>query len=375
MKRPSVRVALLIGVAALIGLLWLWRSGALVERQAAPVASTSSTPQQNLADNFLAPERVPAVTYQALLDNSFLIPAGSNMNEIISVTTTGDIIPARGVDVRIRSMGFDYPFDGVGIRQLLANSDLTIVDLEAPLIKACPVTRSGFTFCGQAPFAGAMAKSGIDVATLANNHIGNYGAAGIQETMQHLKEVGIEYSYNQSLAIRDVKGKKIGILAFNGVGGRFHVDEIKQVIRKARPSVDLLFVAYHWGKEYEAYPTPDPTIAPDDPREIGHMTIDEGADLVIGNHPHWVQGTEIYKGKIISYALGNFIFDQSWSEPTTQGLVGTYTFYGTKLIGAVYTPIIIKDQAQPRIADTSTARTIMGQFQASTRQLAGMKAK
>jgi poly-gamma-glutamate synthesis protein (capsule biosynthesis protein) len=114
----------------------------------------------------------------------------------------------------------------------------------------------------------------------------------------------------------------------------------------------------------------DPSIAPDDPQEIGRMTIDAGADVVIGNHPHWVQGVEVYKGRLISYALGNFIFDQSWSTETQQGMVAKYTFYGPKLIGAQFTPIHIDNQAQPVVVTGEEEATIRSQFKLSSQQIA-----
>ena len=86
-------------------------------------------------------------------------------------------------------------------------------------------------------------------------------------------------------------------------------------------------MAYHWGAEYVSVPTVGAGIAEDDPVEIGHLAVDAGADFVIGNHPHWVQGVELYKGKYIAYAHGNFIFDQMWSYETRVGVVGKYTFY------------------------------------------------
>jgi poly-gamma-glutamate synthesis protein (capsule biosynthesis protein) len=373
MGRTILRIVGLTAVAMTIVGLWFWRQSSLPSTPKSPPSTPSASASASVEDdNFLPIERAPGVNLQTTLNNSFVIPAGTNMAKITTVVTTGDIIPARGTDIQIRNNGPDYPFAGLGIQGLLSQADLTVVDLESPLTAACPVTKTGFTFCGQPSFASAMAKAGIDVATIENNHIGNYGRVGIDETIQHLTAAGLRYASSTYLDIETIHGLKIGLLAFNGVGGRFYPDAIKQKIAEARPQVDLLFVAYHWGKEYESVPTADPAIAPDDPRTIGRMTIDAGADLVIGNHPHWVQGVEIYKGKLISYALGNFIFDQSWSRQTMQGIVGKYTFYGTKLIGAQYTPIHIDNQAQPKMAAGDEAAEIMDQFKQSSQQLAAV---
>jgi poly-gamma-glutamate synthesis protein (capsule biosynthesis protein) len=99
--------------------------------------------------------------------------------------------------------------------------------------------------------------------------------------------------------------------------------------------------------EYVGVPQPAPGIADDDPIELAHAAIDAGADFIIGNHPHWVQGVEIYKGKWITYAHGNFIFDQMWSYETRVGVIGKYTFYDDTLIGVEFIPIRIDNYAQP----------------------------
>ena len=291
------------------------------------------------------------------------------MSRITTIVTTGDIIPARGTDIAIRQRGPNFPFEGPGIQELLSNADLTVVDLEAPILNNCPVHREGFTFCGQASFAAAMQANGIDVATLANNHIGNYGRGGIDETIQHLTSVGIRSVDSGVAHVETVGDLKLGFLAYNGIGVPFNRTAMVDAVKQLRPDVDILFVSLHWGKEYELLPKTDGVIAPDDPREIGHMLVDAGVDVVIGNHPHWVQGVELYKGKVISYALGNFIFDQSWSLETQQGMVAIYTFYGTKLIGLEFTPIRIFDQAQPRLATDKEASEIRNRFVKSTRQL------
>lgn len=366
MKRVVALVFMAVVIVIVVGSLWWrWHQPATVKAPTQPKPSTISQ-----SDNFLAINDSPALTLSQILDKNFVIAAGTDMNKVYTVVTTGDIIPARGVDMQIRAQGINYPFTGQGIKDLLSKADLTVIDLEAPLTSSCPVTKDGFTFCGQGSFARAMADNGIDVATLENNHIGNYGAVGITQTKQYLTEAGIRYATRSQLDIETVKGYKIGFLAFNGVGGRFNTDEITQQVKAARSQVDVLMVAYHWGKEYEAVPMADPNIAPDDPQTIGHLTVDAGADVVIGNHPHWVQGVELYKGKVISYALGNFIFDQSWSLPTQQGMVATYTFYGPRLIGAQFTPIHIDNQAQPRLATGDEAAQIFDQFKQSSLNLA-----
>jgi poly-gamma-glutamate synthesis protein (capsule biosynthesis protein) len=153
-----------------------------------------------------------------------------------------------------------------------------------------------------------------------------------------------------------------------------HIDraELKREIDLVRPKADVVVVSFHWGKEYELLPVAGAGIAPDNPREIGHLAIDDGADLVIGNHPHWVQPVELYKDRLITYAHGNFIFDQMWSQETREGMVGRYTFYGTRLVRVDYRPLVIDNYAQPRWLDETTGegKAIIDRVAKASQQLA-----
>jgi poly-gamma-glutamate synthesis protein (capsule biosynthesis protein) len=141
-------------------------------------------------------------------------------------------------------------------------------------------------------------------------------------------------------------------------------------IQALRPQVDVLSVAYHWGVEYVSVPAPGAGIAEDDPVEIGHLAVDAGADLVIGNHPHWVQGVELYKGKFIAYAHGNFIFDQMWSYETRVGVVGKYTFYDEELVRAEYFPVLSVDYGQPVPMAGAEAQAVLDGMKASSEAIA-----
>jgi len=103
---------------------------------------------------------------------------------------------------------------------------------------------------------------------------------------------------------------------------------------------------------------------------IGHDSIDWGADIVIGNHPHWYQGIEIYHGKLITYAHGNFIFDQMWSEETREGVIGTYTFYGTQLVAASWKAVRSYDYGQPVFMNAKDDATAITTMEAASDQLA-----
>jgi len=292
-------------------------------------------------------------------------------SRIRTLIATGDVIPARYTDVTIRNRGDDYLYTVSATKEITASADLTVINLEAPLIEGCPYHDAGFTFCGRPGFVGALQAAGVDVVTMENNHIGNYGFGAIDETVRYLEDAALRWADRDSAAIVDIRGLKFGFLAFNGVGETIDRAAMVAQIKALRSQVEVLAVAFHWGAEYVSLPQPAPGVAEDDPVEIGHLAIEAGADLVIGNHPHWVQAVEIYKGKFIAYAHGNFIFDQMWSHETRIGVIGKYTFYDDTLVDVEFIPTLIENYAQPVPMQGTERQAVLDGMKSASQELAG----
>lgn len=305
------------------------------------------------------PPPLPGVS----LESIFFKPpslAGLDPHKITTLIATGDVIPARSVNYEMYIRN-DYTYPFLRTYKYTRNADITLINLEAPLLSGCQVTNDGMTFCGDPRVVAGLKLAGVDVANLPNNHIGNYGDSGIQETEQHLVAAGIQWDGFGHIVYLTKHGVRFAFLGFNGVGQDVDLAEMRREIRHARTKADVVVVSFHWGKEYTAVPETAPGIANQDPRMIAHAAVDDGADLVIGNHPHWVQGVEIYHGKFIAYAHGNFVFDQMWSLETREGVVGTYTFYGKQLIAVHYRPVLIENYAQPHFLSAAAESPILKQ--------------
>jgi poly-gamma-glutamate capsule biosynthesis protein CapA/YwtB (metallophosphatase superfamily) len=313
--------------------------------------------------------RLPVLSLQSLFHPTYAVP--SDPSRIRTLLVTGDVIPARGVNYfATQRHDFLWPFRPTAA--YTKNADVTYINLETPLFAGCPVDpNSGFTFCGDARFVDGLTLMGAKVVNLANNHLSNYGAQGINLTTQLLTSHGMQVSGLGPVAVVDVRGIKFGFIGFNGVGKAIDKVALKAGIEAARQQADIVVVQFHWGKEYERQPLPDPGVpTPDDPVVIGHDAIDWGADIVIGNHPHWYQGIEIYRGKLITYAHGNFVFDQMWSEETREGVIGTYTFNGTQLVAATWKAYRIYDYGQPVFMNAADNATALQTMEAASDQLA-----
>jgi hypothetical protein len=137
------------------------------------------------------------------------------------------------------------------------------------------------------------------------------------------------------------------------------LDKVAATVRQAKQNADVVIVYPHWGQEYTAKPNPDQV-------RVAHALIDAGADMIIATHPHWVQGAEIYKGRLIAYSLGNFVFDQTWSTETEQGAALELVFWGPRLVGASFVPVQIEDAHRPRFLDDRAGAEILNRIWGSS---------
>lgn len=259
---------------------------------------------------------------------------------------TGDVILARSVNfLTVKNNDFTWAFKNIA--EELRNADITAINLESPLIKNCPLTNEGFKFCGDERHIQGLLFSGIDIAGFSNNHMGNYGTEGVENTENLLLKNNILISGTKKnrIAYIEVKGTKFAFLSLNSIGYPeesliwLNEDTLKSQISEARKNSDIVIVQIHWGDEYTSKPN-------EFQKKYGRMSIDLGADLVVGNHPHQIGEVEIYKDKYILYALGNFIFDQEWSRETKEGLIAKVTVKNKKISMIEFIPIEIKNYGQ-----------------------------
>ena len=321
---------------------------------------------------------IPSLSIESIFDDK-INTEGLDESKIIRLIATGDVIPARGANWPAVTSG-DFTYNWKKTANFLKKGDITLINLEAPIIKTCPLQTEGFSFCGDARHIEGIKFAGVDSVSISNNHIGNFGQSGIDETISLLEESKIGWSGFSHLDVQKVKGVRFGFLAYNGIGIKLDVENIILEIKSYRSKVDVLVVSIHWGDEYVLIPRNYGSIAPDNPKVVGPKLIDSGADLVVGNHPHWVQGVQIYKprgglrsgdlkNKLITYAHGNFIFDQTWSKETQEGVVGEYIFYNGGLIDVKYHPILVDISYQPKFLQKKAGQHIIDRMLKSSRKI------
>lgn len=206
------------------------------------------------------------------------------------------------------TQGADYFFQNV--RPILEADDLSIVNMEGTLTESTERNWEKFAFKGSPDFVNILSGSSVEAANIANNHSHDYGDQSFEDTKAILKEAGITPFGYDDTAVVTVKGVKVGLVGIYELND--HLERKQQLkdnlAQVRRDGADLIIVVFHWGNERE-------TVPDSNQMTLGHLAVDYGADLVVGHHPHVLQGLEEYRGRYIVYSLANFCFGGN-SAPT-----------------------------------------------------------
>lgn len=282
----------------------------------------------------------------------------------------GDIMLDRGVRSSVtKNFGGDYSklFANVGE---LKNADILFANLEGDVSDKGNNVGSKYSFRMDPAVLPVIANAGFDIVSFANNHVGDWNVAAFTDTLRRLadnniRKVGSGMTKTEAVqpTIIEKNGVKFGFIGFSDVGpdwlkatdttpGLLLASDpnLPQIIQNAKAQCDVLIVSFHWGIEYK-------TVHNARQEALAHTAIDNGADMVIGHHPHVMEDIETYNGKPIVYSLGNFIFDQPFSLETMRGMLFKATFTGTTLKDTKQEVVGLNKFYQPQgIYDVKTAK-------------------
>ena len=205
------------------------------------------------------------------------------------------------LNVYYENNGADYFL--ANVKSIFSADDLTIANFEGTLTDSTEREDKQFAFKAPASYADILTAGSVEAVNTANNHSHDYGEQSFDDTLKALDTAGIIHFGYDETAVTEVKGIKIGLVGIYELNDHLgRKEQLKQNIAKVKKEgAQLVIVIFHWGNEKEEIPD-------ENQKTLGHLAIDEGADLVCGHHPHVLQGIEKYKGKNIVYSLGNFCF-------------------------------------------------------------------
>lgn len=369
-----------------------------VPDQAAPIlpsageASPTVTATQEPAPSATAAVPTPTVTptpQPTFTPTPTQVPPTPKPTEppLTTLLFTGVIVPARCVQAAIDArQDPDYPYEAV--REVIQQADLAIGTLNAtisdfPPHKGCVRT---YVLVGSAENADALARAGFDVMSVATNHIKNCGLTtcgnrAFFDTLENLRRVGILYvgaGENHAAAMQPVvvtvNGVRFGLvslghiepMAFAGEDtpgiAVLNEENLRQAIAAAREVSDVVIAMPHWGPEDAAMPS---WIQ----RKLAEELAAAGADLIVGNHTHVIQGYGEVQGVPIFYGLGNFVFDQIWARDHSQGMILKVMYRGKEYAGYELIPTHVDGEGHVTLADEGEAAEIFSRLEEVNRVL------
>ncbi len=306
----------------------------------------------------------------------------------IKILFVGDIMLDRGVEWQMKKNSISYPFEKIS--PFLKQFDIVFANLEGPIVENPPKFASNsmqFAFSQEA--GQAMAESGINLVSLANNHASNMGQEGLLQTKEFLTQQGVGFLGDPIDCEKENIFTKNDLifLAFNQTFSfNCPAEKIIEIIQRTRSENPeaILIVAMHWGQEYQSQ-------ADKTQSDLGHKIISAGADVIFGGHPHVVQNIEMYEpfgatpafatsyanveasagrqGKPIFYSLGNFIFDQYFSQETQESLAVSMEIYDSKIIYRLFP--VASQLSQPFLMDKKTKEEFFNKSRNLIEQIAG----
>ena len=207
------------------------------------------------------------------------------------------------------------------VQPVFAQDDLTIVNMEGTLTEETTREPKQFAFKGDAEYAKIFTAGAGETANLANNHSFDYGKKSYEDTITALEAEGISSFGYERTAVMDIKGVKVGLAGVYELAEHIDCkqDLLDNIASLKEQGAQIIIVSFHWGQEKENVPN-------DVQVELAHTAIDNGADLVLGHHPHVLQGIEEYKGKNIVYSLGNFCFGGNSAPSDMDTMIFQQTF-------------------------------------------------
>jgi len=294
---------------------------------------------------------------------------------VVTVTVVGDLMLTRRVS--------DPAYALRPTRGRLAAADITVGNLENTLSRAGTPTQGGDSFGADPAVAGLLRRSGFDVLGLANNHLGDFGDRALVQTVRRLRSAGFATfgagrSPRQAWqpAVVERRGVRFGFLGFNAIGetpevgpgqpgavsvsmpprtGPLDRAELRRFLRAVRrldARVDAVVAMPHWGTQYTNVPEPVQ-------RRVARRLVAAGADVVVGGHPHWLQGVEVVRGRLVAHSLGNFVFDMDFMQRTMEGAILEMTFWGGELKRADFVPYVMDSRFAPRVVDGARAERVL----------------
>ena len=311
-------------------------------------------------------------------DGYLLRVVGPAPGAVTTLSVVGDVMLGRAVGARAAAQG-DPSYPLRPMQRRLASADITVGNLEGTLSEAGTPTQGTDSFHADPRVRAGLRAAGFDAVGLANNHAGDYGDGALVETVDLLRAARLR-PFGAGAGLGDARraavvtrhGVRFGFVGFNAIGetpeagagrpgassismpprtgplDRAELDRVLGDVRRLADRVDVVVVMPHWGEQYTDRPWPVQAY-------VARQLVRAGAGLVVGGHPHWVQGASLVGDALVVNSLGNFTFDMVGPEEN-EGLVLEATYWDDELKGVTFVPYRIGPDFAPRVVSRAAAQ-------------------
>jgi poly-gamma-glutamate capsule biosynthesis protein CapA/YwtB (metallophosphatase superfamily) len=310
------------------------------------------------------------------------IEAPRDPGPVVTVSVVGDIMLGREVG-EIAAAAGDPSLPLRPMQRRLSAADVTVGNLENTLSRAGAPTQGGDSFAAPPSVRSGLRDAGFDVVGLANNHLGDFGDNALVETVRLLRDAGFATfgagataTEARRPALVERSGVRFAFVGFNAIGetpeagrarpgsdsvsmpprtgplDRAELDRFLGRVRRLDDRVDVVVVMPHWGTQYTNAPEPIQV-------QVADELVRAGADVVVGGHPHWVQGASMVRGRLVVHSLGNFVFDMDFMPQTQVGVLLELTFWGAELKAADAVPYRMDGDFAPRVQSFEAGRSTL----------------
>lgn len=301
-----------------------WEEASAVVLQPQPLANTTGSTEKTPVPGFMAEASTEVNSSEESLSSE-----ETSDTVTVTISAAGDVTLGTHQEQdywasfrQAYDQAEDESYFFANVYDIFSTDDMTLVNLEGPLTYA-EEAREGqvYSIKGDPEYANILTAGSVEAVSLGNNHMLDYQQQGREDTIRAVEEAGIIYACEKTVGIYEVKGVNIGMISVNEVSQGSLVENTiqKGIAELQEQGADLILVSCHWGVEREYYPE-------DYQKILGEKCIDWGADLVIGHHPHVLQGIDEYKGKFIIYSLGNFCFGANRNPADKDSMIFQQTF-------------------------------------------------
>ena len=315
-------------------------------------------------------------------------PSDARPGAVVTTTIVGDVMMGRRVGDSLERRG-DPTAVLRPLAERLASADITAGNLESTLSMSGPPTQGGDSFGADTSVLEGLRLAGFDLMTVANNHLGDFGDDAIVETLQRLDDAGFrtvgagaDRAQAAEPHVITVNGVKVGFVATDSIGetpaaGRNSpgtnrinapprtgpldnraLDRVADSVRTL--DADVVIALPHWGTQYTNRPERSQRI-------IARALADAGVDVVVGGHPHWVQGWETIGNATVVHSLGNFVFDMDFMRETNEGIFVEIVSRGGRVVAIKPVPYVIDARFTPRRAEPDRASDIFERIRQTSR--------